>query len=296
MSKAADVRARFKEMMQGDKLIIAPGVFDGLTATLASRTGFDALYMTGAGTAASKGYPDYGLLTMTEMVANAETIANAADMPVVADADTGYGNELNVTRTVREYERAGIAAIHLEDQGFPKKCGHLDDKEIIPLEDYVAKIRAAAAARRDRNFQIIARTDARAVIGFAEALRRGKAAVEAGADIVFIEAPQTMDELKAIPKEIKAPCLFNYVEGGKTPACDMKTVAGMGFRLAILPGVLLRQVIMTCETVLTGLKQTGEPPAPTSGLGVRQIFERVGSAKWDKIRIDFAAGTKQAAE
>jgi 2-methylisocitrate lyase-like PEP mutase family enzyme len=296
MSKATELRQRFKQMMAGDKLVIAPGVYDGLTASLATRTGFDALYMTGAGTAAQKGYPDYGLLTMTEMVANAETIANVADSPVVADADTGYGNELNVTRTVQEYERAGVAAIHLEDQGFPKKCGHLDDKELIDLEDYAAKIRAAAAARRDKNFQIIARTDSRAVLGFEEALRRGNAALEAGADIVFVEAPQTMDELKAIPKEIKGPCLFNYVEGGKTPHCDMKTVQEMGFRLAILPGVLMRQVILACEGALATIKQTGEPPAPTSGMGVREIFERVGSVKWDKIRTEFAAETKQAAE
>ncbi len=296
MSKAQDLRQSFKQMMAGDKLIVAPGVYDGLTATLATRTGFDAIYMTGAGTAAQKGYPDYGLLTMTEMVANAEVIATASNMPVIADADTGYGNELNVTRTVQEYERAGVAAIHLEDQGFPKKCGHLDDKEIIPLEDYLAKIRAAAAARQDKNFQIIARTDARAVVGFEEALRRSNAAVEAGADIVFLEAPQTMDELKAIPRQVNAPCLFNYVEGGKTPECDMKTVADMGFRLAILPGVLLRQVILTCENVLAGIKETGEPPAASAGLGVRQVFERVGSAKWDALRAETSPNTKQAAE
>ena len=224
-------------MLSGDGMITAPGCYDGLTATLISRAGFDCAYMTGAGTSIAKGYPDFGLMTMTEMVANAEVIANASNCPVICDADTGYGNELNVTRTVREYERAGVAGIHIEDQGFPKKCGHLDDKEIIPLDDYLAKIRAAAAARIDKNFQIIARTDSRAPLGFEEAIRRGNASLEAGADIVFVEAPQTMDELKAVPKQIKGPCLFNYVEGGKTPDIDLKTVASMGFKVTILPGV-----------------------------------------------------------
>ncbi len=294
MSKAAELRARFKAMIAGDKLVVAPGVFDGLTATLVSNAGFDAAYMTGAGTAVVKGYPDYGLMTMTEMVANADTVASAADVPVIADADTGYGNELNVTRAIHEHERAGVTGIHLEDQGFPKKCGHLDDKEIIPLEDYVAKIRAAVAARRDPNFQIIARTDARAVIGFEEAVRRANAAIEAGADMAFVEAPRTMDELQALPKQVNGPCLFNYVEGGKTPDVDLKTVEQMGFKFAILPSMLLRHVVKSCESILADLKRTGEPPNPAEGFGVREIFERVGSAKWDELRTRFEV--KAAAE
>src|SRR5947199_1203640 len=157
--------ARFRELLRRDGMLVAPGAYDCITARLIERAGFDAVYMTGAGTAATLGYPDFGLVTMSEMVANAARIAVAVNLPVIADADTGYGNELNVVRTVREYEAAGVAGIHTEDQGFPKKCGHLDDKEIVPREDWLAKIRAAASARRDRDFLVIARTDARAVLG-----------------------------------------------------------------------------------------------------------------------------------
>ncbi|MCB1509620.1 MAG: isocitrate lyase/PEP mutase family protein [Hyphomicrobiaceae bacterium] len=294
MSTQQTARQKFRAMMKADGIIVAPGLYDGLTATLVQRTGFKAGYMTGAGTSVAKGLPDYGLMTMTEMVANADTICAAVDIPIIADADTGYGNELNVTRTIREYERAGVAGIHIEDQGFPKKCGHLDDKEIIPLDEYVAKIRAAVAARTDPDFVLIARTDARAVIGFEEAVRRSNAALDAGADMVFLEAPQSVDELAAVPKHVKGPCLFNYVEGGKTPTIDMETAGKMGFKLAILPGFLLRRVIAACEEVLVNLHDKGELPSPTQGIGVRDIFARVGAAEWDKLRHQFAA--KDAAE
>ena len=297
MGKAETLREKFRKQLGQDGMIVAPGVFDGLTATLVSKAGFDAAYMTGAGTSVVKGYPDYGLMTMTEMVANADTVANAAECPVIADADTGYGNELNVTRTIREYERAGITGIHLEDQGFPKRCGHLDDKELIPLEDYVAKIRAAVAAKSDPNFVIIARTDARAVVGYDEAIRRANAAIDAGADIAFVEAPQTVEELKSVPKDVKGPCLFNHVEGGKTPALSLSEVEALGFKLAILPSVLLRNVVFSCENILRDLKQTGEPPSAETGIGVRGIFERVGSADWDALRTRFEGeGSKEAAE
>src|SRR5215470_16903145 len=162
--------SRFRDLLRQDGMIVAPGAYDCVTAKLIEQAGFAAVYMTGAGTAASLGYPDFGLVTMSEMVANAQRIAAAVSVPVVADADTGYGNELNVFRTVREYERCGVAGIHIEDQVFPKKCGHLEGKQIISREDYLAKIRAAIAARRDGNFVIIARTDARAVAGFEEAI------------------------------------------------------------------------------------------------------------------------------
>ena len=289
-------RETFRAMLESDGIIVAPGVYDGITATLVQRTGFSAAYMTGAGTSVARGYPDFGLITMTEMVANADMICGAVDIPVIADADTGYGNELNVTRTIREYERTGVAGIHIEDQGFPKKCGHLDDKEIIPLEDYLAKIRAAAAARTDPDFTIIARTDARAVVGFEEAVRRSNAALEAGADMVFLEAPQSEDELRAVPKEVKGPCLFNYVEGGKTPTIDMKTAEAMGFKLAILPGLLLRNVVATCEAILENLHGKGQLPEPNSGIGVRDIFARFGAAEWDALRVDSAKGVRDAAE
>lgn len=297
MTSETSVRRAFREMIEGDRMVVAPGVYDGLTATLVARAGFTAAYMTGAGTSVAKGYPDYGLITMTEMVANAGTIADAAGIPIVADADTGYGNELNVTRTVREFERAGVAAIHIEDQGFPKKCGHLDDKEIVPLDDYLAKIRAAAAARRDPDFMLIARTDARAKMGLEEAVRRANAALAAGADIAFVEAPQSMDELAAVPAEVKGPCLFNYVEGGKTPDIDMAQAQAMGFKLAILPAILLRHVVYSCEAILKDLHDNSQLPDASAGIGVRGIFERVGAGEWDDLRDKFAdPGKAEAAE
>ena len=179
----------FREAMKRG-MVAAPGAYDCITARSIERAGFDAVYMTGGGTAASLGYPDYGMLTMTEMADNAGRIATAVKLPVIADADTGYGNELNAIRTVREYEKRGVAGLHIEDQGFPKKCGHLEDKVIAPVDDYIAKIRAAVSAKVDPDFLVIARTDSRAVLGFEEAVRRANAALEAGADMAFIEAPQ----------------------------------------------------------------------------------------------------------
>src|SRR5947207_3703524 len=185
MSRAARLRALLKQDM-----IVAPGAYDCITARTIAQAGFSAVYMTGAGTAATLGYPDYGLVTMSEMADNAGRIAAAVDVPVIADADTGYGNELNTTRTIREYEKRGVAGLHIEDQGFPKKCGHLDNKVIVPLDEYLANVRAAVAAPTNSDFLIIARTDSRAVLGLEEAIRRANAALQAGADMAFVEAPQ----------------------------------------------------------------------------------------------------------
>ena len=220
----------FRSLMGSDKIIVAPGAYDGVTARLIEHAGFPAVYMTGAGTAATLGYPDLGLVTMTEMVANAATLARSVNIPVIADADTGYGNELNVTRAVREYESRGVAGVHIEDQVAPKRCGHLDGKEIISADEFVAKIRAAVAARRDPDFVIIARTDACAVAGFDEAIARANAAMAAGADMAFVEAVQTVEELKAVPKKVKGPCLLNVVRGGKTPDVDFAARARDGLQ------------------------------------------------------------------
>jgi len=287
-------RQWFARALDSGEMIVAPGVYDGLMAQLVARAGFRAAYMTGAGTAVSHGLPDYGLMTMTEMVASAARIAAAADLAVIADADTGFGNELNVTRAVREYERAGVVAIHIEDQGFPKKCGHLDNKVIVPVEEFLPKIRAAAAARRDPDFKIIARTDDRAPIGFDEAINRANAALEAGADIAFVEAPQTLDELRAVPKLVKGPCLFNLVYGGKTPDIDLATAREMGFRLTILPDVLWREAVMAFERTLAGLAE-GRIPDQKNGLRVRDLFARAGAEEWDALRTRFS-GERQAAE
>jgi 2-methylisocitrate lyase-like PEP mutase family enzyme len=290
MSKAKELR----NLMRQDGMTIAPGAYDCITATVIAQAGFPAVYMTGAGTAASHGYPDYGLLTMSEMVGNASRIAASVDLPVIADADTGYGNELNVVRTVREYERHGIAAIHIEDQVFPKKCGHLDNKQIIPFDDYIAKIRAAVDARRSPDFVIIARTDARAVAGLEEAVKRANAALTAGADIAFVEAPQTMDEVKAVPKLVAGPCLLNVVRRGKTPPVELAAAAAMGYKLAILPTLLFRGVIGCCEELLEELK-TGVFPAPPKDLSPHEAFARFGAAEWDDLRERYREPPKPAA-
>jgi 2-methylisocitrate lyase-like PEP mutase family enzyme len=291
MSKAKELR----DLIRRDGMTIAPGAYDCITATLIAQAGFPVVYMTGAGTAASHGYPDYGLLTMSEMVGNASRIAAVIDLPVIADADTGFGNELNVVRTVREFERHGIAAIHIEDQAFPKRCGHLDNKEIIALDDYVAKIRAAVDARRSPDFVIIARTDARAVAGFEEAVRRANAALAAGADVAFVEAPQTLDEVRAVPGLVAGPCLLNVVRRGKTPPIELDAAQAMGYKLAILPTLLFRGVMGCCEELLAQLK-TGVFPAPPKDLSPQEAFARFGAAQWDALRERYRVAPTAAAE
>ena len=290
--------SRFRELLRRDGMVVAPGAYDCITAKLIAQAAFEAVYMTGAGTAAMLGYPDFGLVTMSEMVDNARRIAAAVDLPVIADADTGYGNELNVFRTVREYETAGIAGIHIEDQGFPKKCGHLDDKEIVLREDWLAKIRAAAEARHDPNFVIIARTDSRAVAGFDEAVERANAALRSGADMAFVEAPQTLDEVATIPRLVNGPCLLNVVYGGKTPDLDLRDAAAMGYKLAIVPGMLLKCVVGICEEKLAEMKSVHRHPAPVKEMTVREMFERVGADEWDARRTQFRRSTpmRNAAE
>ena len=286
---------QLRQLLASGKMVVAPGIYDGITARLTEQAGFSAAYMTGAGTSAAHGYPDFGLITMSEMAANARRLCDALSIPLISDIDTGYGNELNVYRTIQEFERAGVAAVHLEDQVFPKKCGHLDDKDVIPLDDYVAKIRAAADARQSKDFTIIARTDSRAVLGFEEAIRRGNAALDAGADMVFVEAPQTLDEVAAVPKRIKGPCMLNIVLGGKTPIVDMATAEKLGFALTIVPGLLTRSVVEVCDAALKELRETGLPPA-NAMKPVRQFFNRFGADVWDKRRTAYRPATKQAAE
>jgi len=286
-------RQRFAAALARGEMITAPGCYDGMTAKLIERAGFGACYMTGAGTAASHGLPDYGLLSATEMIANAARIAAVVDIPVIADADTGFGNELNVTRAVQGYEAAGVAAIHIEDQGFPKKCGHLDDKEIVPVEAWLAKIRAAAAARRDPDFKIIARTDSNAMMGFEEAVARSNAALAAGADIAFLEAPKTEDELAAVTRRVEGPCLFNLVLRGKTPPVTMARIAELGFVVCILPDVIWREMMMRAEAVLADLAG-GTLPDQTAGLTVKEMFDRVGAGEWDALRTAFEAPARAA--
>ena len=281
--------SRLRRLLRQDGMVVAPGAYDCITARLIEQAGFAAVYMTGAGTAASLGYPDFGLVTMSEMVANARRIAGAVDVPVLADADTGYGNELNVFRTVREFERSGVSGIHIEDQQFPKKCGHLEGKEIVSREDYLAKIRAAVAARSNQDFTIIARTDARAVAGFDEAIARANAALAAGADMAFVEAPQTLEEVAAVPRLVDGPCLLNVVRGGKTPDLDLREAEAMGYKLAIVPGLLIQSVVGICDQMLADLRSTGRHPRPPKEITVSEMFRRFGADEWDALRERFRA-------
>lgn len=278
MGKAHD----FRKAWQSGRLVVAPGAYDCITARAVERAGFTAAYMSGAGTAAAAGYPDYGLLTMSEMVENAGRMAAAIGVPLIADADTGFGNELNAVRAIREYEMRGVAAIHVEDQVFPKKCGHLADKAVIPIDDYVAKIRAIVAARSDPDFTIIARSDARGPVGLDEAVRRVNAALEAGADIAFVEAPQTLEEVRAIPKMVNGPCLLNVVWGGKTPDMSFAAIEQAGYRVAILPGVLLGAILEFCDLQLDRTRDEGRH-APAGSATPKQFFARLGADEWDHV-------------
>jgi 2-methylisocitrate lyase-like PEP mutase family enzyme len=283
-----------RELLAAPGMLIAPGAYDGIGARLIEQAGFSAVYMTGAGTAAARGYPDFGLLDMGEMVANAATMARAIRVPLIADADTGYGNELNVTRTVREYESRGVAAIHIEDQVSPKRCGHLDGKEVVSRAEFVSKIRAAADARRTKEFVIIARTDARAMMSLDEAIWRGNAALDAGADLVFVEATQSLEEVAAVPKAVKGPCLLNVVAGGRTPIFDLREAEAMGYKLAILPGLMLAAAIQAGDAALAQLKATHKAPEVTQS--VAQTFRRFGADEWDALRQRFNAGAAMEAK
>ena len=284
MSASANLRKQLKS----NKMVVAPGAYDALTAVLIERAGFSAAYMTGAGAAARLGLPDYGLTSMTEMVDNARSIADSVGIPVISDADTGFGNELNAIRAVHAYERAGIAGIHIEDQVFPKKCGHLDGKEVIPIDRFARKIRAAVDQRLDPDFIIIARTDARTVLGFDAAIDRCNAALDSGADIAFFESPVSLEEVSAIPKKVKGPCLFNAVTGGKTPAMTLDQVKECGYAISIVPPLVFMAVMQTVERVLEKLKATGDYSMPSGAMTVTEAFEKVGSAKWDDLRKRYA--------
>jgi 2-methylisocitrate lyase-like PEP mutase family enzyme len=280
---------RLRQLLGQPDMIVAPGAYDGITARLVEQAGFPAVYMTGAGTSMARGFPDFGLLGMSEMVDNATVMVRTVDIPLIADADTGYGNELNVTRTVREFEARGVAGIHVEDQASPKRCGHLDGKEIIPAAEFVSKIRAAGAARRDPDFLIIARTDSRAVAGFDEAIARANAALAAGADMAFVEAVQTAEELALVPQRVKGPCLLNVVPGGKTPRVTMQEAQALGYRLAILPGLLLTAMMVAADHALRAMKETGAPADAAKGASVMDTFRRFGADEWNALRQRFAA-------
>ena len=270
-----------RRMLNEPGIIVAPGAYDGISARLIERHGFKAVYMTGAGTAASAlGQADLGLTTLTEMATHAGHIASCISLPLIADADTGYGNPLNVIRTVREYERAGVAALHLEDQVFPKKCGHIAGKAVIPMKEFAEKIRAAAENRTDPDFVIIARTDARAVNGIDDAIERGLRYREAGADVIFVEAPTSREEIERVAREIKAPLLSNQVPGGKTPGLTVTELEKLGYKMVIFPVVSLMSATLAIESALTKLKEHGTDWHEGPVLSPMDIFQRVGIDWW----------------
>jgi 2-methylisocitrate lyase-like PEP mutase family enzyme len=277
----------FRQLLDSDTFIVAPGAYDGITARLVEQAGFPVVYMTGAGTAAARGFPDYGLLTMTEMVENAAVLARSVAVPVFADADTGFGNELNVTRTVREYEARGVAGIHLEDQVSPKRCGHLDGKHVVDRVQFTSLVTAAVEARESSDFIIVARTDAVATDGLDEAVDRVNAALDAGADVAFVEALTTIDDVAAVPTRVHGPCLLNIVPGGKTPINDLTDVASMGYRIALCPGLLLGATVLIGDLVLKELAETNRHPSSGKG-SVGDFFARFGGAEWDDVRRRFA--------
>ena len=252
---------RLREMLAGPEPVLAPGAYDALSARLVEEAGFGAVYMTGFGTSASLlGRPDIGLLTLGEMVDNARRMVQAVEVPVIADADNGYGNPINVIRTVQEYEAAGVSAIHIEDQIFPKKCGHMEGKEVIEASEMVEKVRAAVEARHSEDFVIIARTDARAVEGMNSALERARRYREAGADMLFVEAPQSEEEIAAVAETFpEVPLLFNWVESGKTPPVSLERLKELGFRLIIFPVSGLLAATVSMREVLARIRAEGTP-------------------------------------
>jgi len=258
MFDAAEKRKRLKQRFSEPGLIVAPGVFDMISAKFADSMGFDVLYMTGYGVVASYlGLPDAGLASYTEMLNRAGTIAQGCQTPLIADGDTGYGGLLNVAHTVKGYEAAGVAGIQLEDQEFPKKCGHTPGRRVVPLKDMVNKIKVACEARRHDDFLIVARTDSRTSLGLNEALDRAHAFAEAGADILFVEAPESTEEMATIGKSFKKPLLINVVEGGKTPVLSKGELEKMGFKIAIHPATAFLAVGQVLEQVYGTLLKEG---------------------------------------
>ena len=283
-----------RKMLREPGIIVAPGAYDCLTAKIIEREGFAAVYMTGGGTSVTKiGEPDLGLTTMTEVVANASLIASAVDVPVIADADTGYGGILNIHRTIREYERAGVAAIHIEDQESPKRCGHLDDKRVISSEEMALKIRAAVDARTDDDFTIIVRTDALAVTGMDDTMARCEKYVEAGADVLFIEAIRSRDEAERVTRALDVPLLFNFAEKGKSPLIPVPELERLGFKIVIFPGSAMLTVCKVVTDVMREIKERGTTERLADNMvTLVELFEAVGLSEALALDARFAAATQ----
>ena len=282
-------RQTLKQLVKLDKLLVAPGCFDGLSARLVEEAGFEAAYLSGGAVARSMGIPDIGLVTMSEVIERAAQVVSAVKIPVIADADTGYGNAINLVRTVREFERTGVAAIHIEDQITPKRCGHLDGKEVIPLAEMENKLAAALASRVDPDFCIIARTDARGVNGFDDAIERGRAFAKLGVDAVFVEAPQSEAELEAISRALPdVPLLVNVFKGGKTPMLPVARLQKMGYRIAIYPSETQRAGIHAMRMALGLLKRDGTTKTMDAALTTfKERDQIVGLDDWQRLERQY---------
>jgi 2-methylisocitrate lyase-like PEP mutase family enzyme len=252
---------RLRHLLAGERIVVAPGAFDGLSARLVEAAGFSVVYATGGGISRSAGVPDMGLLGMTEVAERLTSIVEVVSVPVIGDADTGYGNALNVRRTVRAFERAGVAGFHLEDQQFPKRCGHYDDKSVVSTAEMVQKLKAARDAVTDPDLVIIARTDALAMEGMERTLDRARAYAEAGADVIFVEAPRTLAEIETIARAVPVPKLINMFQGGKTPVVPVATLEALGYRVIIIPSDLQRAAIQAMREVLIAIARDGNSEA-----------------------------------
>lgn len=295
----SEKRRRFKTRIKQKPIIVAPGCYDAFSARLIEYAGFEAAYMTGAGvSAALAGFPDIGLLSMSEMVDQARRINDAVELPLISDADTGYGGALNVYRTIRQFETAGVCAVHIEDQELPKRCGHLEGKRVVSPETMIERLKAALDARIDANFLIIARTDARAVNGLEDALDRAQQYGEAGADILFVEAPEGLDELESIVRRLASwPLLINRGGADKTPHLSSTELDKLGFNVAIFPGDTQKAAGQAMLDVLKLLKETGNTEALQSKMmGFHDRFELLGLSRYQRLEASWHDNDKEGCE
>ena len=281
-------RKKLRALLAKPGYVVVPGAYDTLNARLVQLAGFDAVYLTGGGYSRANGYPDVGLLTMTEVAQWISRTVEAVDIPVIADMDAGYGNALNVVRSVREYEKTGVSAFHLEDQVSPKKCGHYEGKQVVSKAEMIGKIKAAADTRRDADMVIIARSDVRAIDGLQAAIDRVNAYLEAGADVGFVEAPQSAAELAAAARQLIKPALVNIFEGGKTPVLPARELEAMGYRIGIYPSQTHRAAIAAAKKVLAVLKRDGDTAAIESELATfNDREEAVNARHWRELEAKY---------
>lgn len=289
LTPAAGRNSCLRRLLAAKEIISAPGVFDCITARLVDQAGFPAVYITGSGISMSQlGIPDLGMLSFTEVLDRVWRIADLVSIPVIADADTGYGGPLNIIRTVKEFERAGVSAIQIEDQAWPKKCGHEQGREIVPASEMVARIKAAADARVDPDLAIIARTDARTLEGLDAAIERAALYWEAGADVLFVESPESLEELERIPREVPGPALANMVEGGRTPLTPCGQLEALGFKIAIFPNSLTRLLGRMGLGLLEELKRSGSTAAMSEQMmGHKELWDLFDSSRWVALEQRF---------